>query len=676
MHVVGKEYFVKLEHDTAYYQAPDKGESEVNKDIYSKLNEQLIDWTIFDNWEYHSNGTITNNPDGVIDMIYKVHRYKYENIFSEGNASGFCYLGKANNTWQYLVDPNNMKYVYGGFPNYSENEMKGSGLTIAGNTTSSVLTKGGVIGRIWHEHGHYTYGTVHGRIGLMGDLVWDPFMCLTEKIHINYESPYYSNTAYEEKILGDISGRSTSNASSIRVQLTSGEILIANRNKISKWDSPMLGDTAYGDFLRETNYGQGIYFYHISGLGPPNSILEDIECSDGLWNWVQDGFAAPDWAPNSPILPILNRTIPRRDLNDNGQWVNVNQYPNTVKDGLTIRGYTITNSIESKWFSIGKKRTSTTDGIDRIFTNYEENWTSRENQIDRWDAWTKGEIFSRYSSPSTTTYNDENSGVFIWIKDFDNSTKLATIRIYRDIELYPENGCTESYILAETPPSKPMGIKIDRTACIDGKRYPIISWSHNTEPDMLPDLSTLKRYKVFRAFDGINTVPQNWTEIADVTIDQGTTPTYTDLNAYGECFGSLWGDVNRIRYKIKAVDKTNWASVYSDFVSITTEFLNRRGGGDSPEFSFELPKQFNLSQNYPNPFNPVTKINFALPKQGFVTLIIYDITGREVKTLISEVKQAGYYSVDFNGSSLSSGVYFYKIQSGDFISVKRMVLIK
>jgi hypothetical protein len=90
----------------------------------------------------------------------------------------------------------------------------------------------------------------------------------------------------------------------------------------------------------------------------------------------------------------------------------------------------------------------------------------------------------------------------------------------------------------------------------------------------------------------------------------------------------------------------------------------------------QIPKSYELSQNYPNPFNPVTKINYALPKQGFVTLKIYDITGREIQSLVNEVKQAGYYTVDFNGSNLASGVYFYRIQSGDFVMTKRMVLIK
>ena len=105
-------------------------------------------------------------------------------------------------------------------------------------------------------------------------------------------------------------------------------------------------------------------------------------------------------------------------------------------------------------------------------------------------------------------------------------------------------------------------------------------------------------------------------------------------------------------------------------------FSRKAEGKEDVKTDSKVPGVYSLSQNYPNPFNPVTKINFALPKQGFVTLKIYDVTGREVKTLVNEVKQAGNYTVDFNGSYLASGVYFYKIQSGDFVSVKRMVLIK
>jgi len=90
----------------------------------------------------------------------------------------------------------------------------------------------------------------------------------------------------------------------------------------------------------------------------------------------------------------------------------------------------------------------------------------------------------------------------------------------------------------------------------------------------------------------------------------------------------------------------------------------------------EIPTTYALSQNYPNPFNPVTKINFALPKQGFVTMKIYDVLGREVRTLVNEVKTPGNYIVEFNASELASGVYFYRIEVNGFSDVKRMMLIK
>lgn len=89
-----------------------------------------------------------------------------------------------------------------------------------------------------------------------------------------------------------------------------------------------------------------------------------------------------------------------------------------------------------------------------------------------------------------------------------------------------------------------------------------------------------------------------------------------------------------------------------------------------------VPNVYELAQNYPNPFNPVTKINFAIPKQGLVSLKVYDVLGREVANLVNEVKTAGTYIVDFDATNLSSGVYFYKLEVNGFTDVKRMMLIK
>ena len=83
-----------------------------------------------------------------------------------------------------------------------------------------------------------------------------------------------------------------------------------------------------------------------------------------------------------------------------------------------------------------------------------------------------------------------------------------------------------------------------------------------------------------------------------------------------------------------------------------------------------------MGQNYPNPFNPSTKIQYAIPRAGDVQLVVYDVIGRQVATLVNEFKTAGIYTVDFNASSLSSGIYFYRIKSGSFTDTKKMLLVK
>ncbi len=85
---------------------------------------------------------------------------------------------------------------------------------------------------------------------------------------------------------------------------------------------------------------------------------------------------------------------------------------------------------------------------------------------------------------------------------------------------------------------------------------------------------------------------------------------------------------------------------------------------------------FSLYQNYPNPFNPSTIINYSIPKTGLVTIKVYDILGKEITSLVNEVKSAGNYSVQLSGSKLSSGIYFYRMQSGSFLQTKKLLLLK
>ncbi len=89
-----------------------------------------------------------------------------------------------------------------------------------------------------------------------------------------------------------------------------------------------------------------------------------------------------------------------------------------------------------------------------------------------------------------------------------------------------------------------------------------------------------------------------------------------------------------------------------------------------------IPAEYELYQNYPNPFNPITAIKFSIPKTQYVKLSVYDVLGKEVSVLVNGVMQAGSYIVDFNASDLPSGLYFYKLTAGEYITVKKMMLVK
>jgi hypothetical protein len=97
---------------------------------------------------------------------------------------------------------------------------------------------------------------------------------------------------------------------------------------------------------------------------------------------------------------------------------------------------------------------------------------------------------------------------------------------------------------------------------------------------------------------------------------------------------------------------------------------------DIVEADLSAPSILELNQNYPNPFNPSTTISYSLPKTEMVSIKIYDMLGKEVRTLVNEYKNAGSYMVVFNASNLASGTYLYRLTTGEFTQVKKLILLK
>ncbi|HEX2984230.1 MAG TPA: T9SS type A sorting domain-containing protein [Ignavibacteriales bacterium] len=170
-----------------------------------------------------------------------------------------------------------------------------------------------------------------------------------------------------------------------------------------------------------------------------------------------------------------------------------------------------------------------------------------------------------------------------------------------------------------------------------------------------------------------------------------------------------WRDASSELYYTAIVWDTTWAYIYGDTVMIrkvnhqlTENWIADKYGLiitslDSPwyflsgaiingikygnmisteENEIEIPDRIYLSNNYPNPFNPSTKINFELPKESYVKLLIYNLLGEKIETLISEYKRAGAYDVKFDAHTLSSGVYFYILQTNGTTITKKMLLLK
>jgi len=146
----------------------------------------------------------------------------------------------------------------------------------------------------------------------------------------------------------------------------------------------------------------------------------------------------------------------------------------------------------------------------------------------------------------------------------------------------------------------------------------------------------------------------NWSKVGNVT-GNGTVSTPQNYS-----FTDRGLTTGKYNYRLKQIDFNG-----------NFEYFNL-----SNEVGIGIPENYSLSQNYPNPFNPSTKISYELPMDGMVSLRLFDMAGREVASIVNEVQNAGYYTVNFNASSLSSGVYFYTISSNNFIATKKLMLVK
>lgn len=241
-----------------------------------------------------------------------------------------------------------------------------------------------------------------------------------------------------------------------------------------------------------------------------------------------------------------------------------------------------------------------------------------------------------------------------WI--YDNITVTSNIITINN----PSSGHSLAAYFIGTARPDPMNIHFTST---DGQ-YISLGWTEH------PD-NGVTQYQVWRSVTGGNTG-------AIATLNRGTT-SFTDYQYIQNASGAT-----KLFYTVKAYYAPS--GTWNDPGYI----LNRGDGTPQPsiannnnnqlnELGKELPEEYSIN-NYPNPFNPTTTINYQLPEDGFVTIKVFDILGKEVATLVNENKSAGYYRVNFDansaGGGLTSGVYIYRIDANGFTQSKKMLLMK
>jgi hypothetical protein len=275
------------------------------------------------------------------------------------------------------------------------------------------------------------------------------------------------------------------------------------------------------------------------------------------------------------------------------------------------------------------------------------------------------EVYSPWSSPGINVkYPNDSLAIEVLGKD-ENGDMI--------INFYFNN-------LTETSPAKPIGIRIEEYySDSTGSCHPNILWQHNTEPDMMRADSS-KRYTIYTAV-ALDNFDYVYSELVTITINKDSIPSYIDYTVDAYCAlldKPPTSTVYPARYKIKSVDVSGKVSVFSDYVEV--EVIKRTSPGDDSNYGNKnkLNNRTNYFLcNYPNPFNPWTTIKYSLETSGLVNITIYNVLGKEISKLTNQKQTAGIHKINFDGSSLPSGVYFCRLAvDGVVKDVKRMLLIK
>ncbi|MFO7526400.1 MAG: T9SS type A sorting domain-containing protein [Ignavibacteriaceae bacterium] len=617
---IGKTVSVIAPQTRDWYLTNNKKRGDIHTEIIQQL-DQTWDFAEFDNWDYEGNYNHINQPDGIVDMVFIVWR----NIANEFPRTPIdsvtivyqeLIMGRyADLGWGWpdiLVDKGQRRLKMDFWPDTTNKIPGGSGATLTDWFTENMFRFS------IHEFGHYLQGGngQHVGYGFWGLLS-------------GWGIKGYVANAFERYRLGWINLNTIEASTSQTIQnatlpdfVTTG---VAYRLVI---------DTSSNQYFYIENHQNhtnwkypsatiedGIYILRQNGAGGDNTFMHCI-AADGRWNWTVNQRLQNPFSSIPPFLAVyknsgINRVDGYHDLEFvPWKWNGINQAPQPIVFTEDAEGQSLLDIRHPG------------DGKDAFRLGYNEVW-------------------SPYSNPNSQDKNKTATPYGIKLNSLTNG--VYSIDIYVNTSL-------------NAPPSKPhLGWYHPGTGPIyQGWIY--LGWGadlwdeYPIESDV--NWSELQRKIGTGNWTTVYSGPSRYWSDGSITYNpNGTTPVYFRVRVRdSQNLWSLWSEL----FDTKMID--------SEIGVEKKKLTGNSTGGESAGYA--------VSQNYPNPFNPSTKISYSIKEDGFVTLKVYDILGVEIATLVNEQKTAGSYEAEFNAAEFPSGIYIYKLQSGSFTDVKKMMLTK
>lgn len=344
-----------------------------------------------------------------------------------------------------------------------------------------------------------------------------------------------------------------------------------------------------------------------------------------------------------------------------------------------VWGYAGNDSLKSaQTFDLTLKR----QGRGEVLVTYDSTITDSRTSLDSVTA-----VLARYG----ITYEIMNRGTI-------SSTISFSLRDFKKVIWLGENTSTASAVQRDS-------IKAYLSGGTSGMKSKLIvfsediGWQHGRPSSSNLDLDFLNNYL---GVDYLADRPTSGANQGLVGVEINSGITDSTIGVYPEVLGPYIGTNWVPLYQFRGLDSLNAIGNLTDNFTVATfgvDISSLRPAIDSPPGSpverfvigalnfvdgivgvrdnnSSAPSQYVLLQNYPNPFNPATKIQYSLAGTQLVTLKIYDILGREIRTLINKTQDAGYYTIEFDASNLPSGTYIYKLSAGSFVSTQKMMLVK